>query len=468
MKFIRNILPLAVMALSLAACDDNDPGSEAVITPMEKPACELADGSTVDILLQKSIELDFNHPITVADASGITLNGVPVKEYKVDVCKLTVPLRLEGATDYKFRIAPGALVRWGHSDQIVPEYNLSFSTRPIPVLDRKIVNPNITPEARKVFDMLADNYGKRCLTGCMGSEAWTTVYYDLVTEAGGAAPAIIGFDYMHLNASPCNWIDYNDITPVKEAWEAGAIPALMWHWNVPRTNKKGAKYDTAPSKFMPSNIFIPGSWEHDIAMADIEELAGYLKHIQDAGIPVLFRPFHEAAGDFGYNNPWFWWGAEGVEVTKQLWDMLYDKLTNEYGLNNILWVWTMQTRYNGALSPGQYMLESYPGDDKVDIVGVDLYPSENKLYSDFETWYAVREVLEGKKMIALSETGPLPDLDLVFDKGETWSFFMQWYDILEGSNNDFGFHKYSTPEDWQKTLASPYALNRDELKNLLK
>lgn len=465
MKFINKILALALLVPAFTACDDND-DIESVVTPLDKPVCTLAEGSTVDILLQRSIELTFNHPITVVNPAGITLNGVPVKDFTADVCRLTVPLSLEGDTDYKFSIAEGALVRWGHEEIGVPHYTLSFSTRPLPVLDSELINPQATPQAKKVFDMLRANYGKRTLTGCMGSEAWATPYYDVVTAAAGSAPAIIGFDYMHLNASPCDWIDYNDITPVKQAWEAGAIPAICWHWNVPRTNKKGARYDTGLSSFMPSNVLKPGTWENGIAMADIEEIAGYLRKLQDAGIPVLFRPFHEAAGDYSW-GPWFWWGAEGVEVTRNLWEMLYNKLTGEYGINNLVWVWTVQASDGGNLASCDLMREAYPGDNLVDMVGVDIYAND-ALFNDFETWYQVREAVSGTKMVALSENGHLPDLDKAFERGETWSFFMQWYDLPEGSNTDFGFHKYSTPEEWQQVVSSPFALNRDDVKSLLK
>ena len=53
----------------------------------------------------------------------------------------------------------------------------------------------------------------------------------------------------------------------------------------------------------------------------LEKIAGYLKLLQEAGIPVIWRPLHEAAGNtYTYNTgAWFWWGADGAQAYKDLW-----------------------------------------------------------------------------------------------------------------------------------------------------
>ena len=79
----------------------------------------------------------------------------------------------------------------------------------------------------------------------------------------------------------------------------------------------------------------------------------------------LFRPLHEAEG------AWFWWGAEGPEPCKKLYRLLYDKLTNEYGLDNIIWEWTGYTYETSAAW--------YPGDDVVDMIGYDKYNAADGL-----------------------------------------------------------------------------------------
>lgn len=462
MKFLRYFLPLGLFAVAAASCSDNME-DDVTLTPTTASSEAIAEGSTIDLLLHRDITVKYSHPVKIVNPDGITLNGTPVAGAVAKVCELNIPLPLEAGKDYTLTVAPGALVRYDHPEIAVDAYSLKFSTRPAPVLDTELSDPAATAEAKALFELLRSQYGKKTMSGCMGDIAWDTQYYDIITAASGEAPAIIGFDYIHLASSPANWIDYGDITPVREAWEAGAIPQIMWHWNVPRLNNPKAQLSTAPSRFSPSNAMVPGNWEYDVMEKDIAKVAGYLKLIQDAGIPVIFRPFHEAAGDYGY-GAWFWWGAEGVEVTRQLWDHLRDKLMNQYGIHNLVWCWTVQTLSSGELASIELLQNAYPGNDKCDFVGVDIY-SDTDLFSDFDTFYLTRELVEGKKMVALSECGNLFDPETAFPKGETWLYFMQWY---ENQSGQFGMYNYSPAETWRQVVASPYTLGRDEVKALRK
>lgn len=462
MKFLKYFLPLGLFAVVAASCSDNME-DDVTLTPTTANTDAIAEGSTIDLLLHRDITVNYTHPVKIADPAGITLNGKPVEGVTTNICELKVPLTLEAGKEYTLAVAPGALVRYDHPDMAADPYTLHFSTRPAPVLDAELTDPQATPEAKKLFEFLKTQYGKKTMSGTMGEIAWGTGYYDVIAQAAGKQPAVVGFDYIHLASSPSNWIDYGDITPVKEAWEAGSIVQIMWHWNVPRLNNKKAQLSTEISRFSPSNAMVPGNWEYNVMEKDIAKVAGYLKLIQDAGIPVIFRPFHEAAGDYNW-GPWFWWGAEGVDVTKQLWDHLRDKLQNEYGIHNLIWEWTVQTCNAGELAALGQLQSAYPGNDKCDMVGVDLYKDDD-LFSDFDTFYLTRELVEGKKMIALSECGKIFDPDVTFPKGETWLYFMQWYEYYDST---YQIRDYSTPESWQKVAASPYTLNREDLKPLLR
>lgn len=464
MKLLRYFLPLGLLAVVAASCSDNME-DEVTFTPTTASSDAIAEGSTVDLLLHRDITVTYTHPVKIVNPAAITLNGKPVDGATANVCALNIPLRLEAGTDYTLTVGEGALVRYDHPEMGADPYVLHFTTRPAPVLDAELTDPAATPEAKKLFAFLQSQYGQKTMSGTMGAIAWDSGYYDAITAAAGKAPAVIGFDYIHLAASPANWIDYGDITPVKDAWEAGNIVQIMWHWNVPRLNNPKAQLSTGISRFSPSNAMVPGNWEYDIMEADIAKVAGYLKLIQDAGIPVIFRPFHEAAGDYAPSwGPWFWWGAEGVDVTKQLWDHLYDKLVNDYGIHNMIWCWTVQTCNAGELASLAQLQGAYVGNDKCDFVGVDIY-SDDDLFSDFDRFYLTRELVEGKKMVALSECGNLFNPEVAFEKGETWLYFMQWY---ETENNTYFIKSYSPAETWQQVVNSPYTLNREDVKPLLK
>ena len=127
------------------------------------------------------------------------------------------------------------------------------------------------------------------------------------------------FDYIHLQSSAeGSWIDYGDITPVSQWWNNGGLVAAMWHWNVPTSNGSGnlTTYKDQTS-FDIDNAFTEGTWEYQTVNADLEKIAGYLKLLKDANIPVIWRPLHEAAGG------WFWWG-KNADSFKRLWIQMFD------------------------------------------------------------------------------------------------------------------------------------------------
>ncbi len=216
------------------------------------------------------------------------------------------------------------------------------------------------------------------------------------------------------------------------------------------------------TKFKPSNVMVEGSWENKIATADIEKLAGYLKLLQDANIPVLWRPFHEAAGDYTW-GAWFWWGSDGVEVTKKLWVYLHDKLTNEYGLNNLIWVWTMQTSDAGNLADVSKLIEAYPGDEYVDIVCTDLY--EDAFTNHTDQFDIINSAVGCRKIIALGEVGNMLDIDsTAADKDNAmWSYFMGWY---EQDDNGPAFLTWNTNGEWKTIMENAFVINRDNMPSL--
>ncbi|MDE5953099.1 MAG: glycoside hydrolase family 26 protein, partial [Duncaniella sp.] len=136
---------------------------------------------------------------------------------------------------------------------------------------------------------------------------------------------------------------------------------------------------------------------------------------------------------------------------------LYDKLTNQYGLNNLIWVWTVQTSDEGKLADISKLQAAYPGDELVDIVGVDLYV--DPLTTQTAQFDLLYNLVGGKKLVALSECGNLLDVDAAFDDGALWSFFMGWY---EQNDNGPAFIQWNTNGEWATVLNNPRVLNQGE------
>lgn len=478
MKRISYLVFFAGVSLALASCGDNkesepqEPSSDKVLVLRSISVEEDAIISPFDEIL-----VDYNNLIGINKESSATLNGAKVEAYvnPSNGMQLVIPVNCDWNQDYVVIVPEGMVGLKEDMKSTHKGFTLTFhttvGTNPSSI-DQNLTNAKATPEAKALYAELLSNYGKVMYSGAMGGVAWETGYTDYIASVndGAGYPKIVGFDYIHLAYSPANWINYGDITPVQNVWKAGSIPTITWHWNVPDVSSDGTILSpdllTFNGSFSPIAAMTPGTPQNDIVEADIKKMAGYMKLLQDANIPILFRPFHEAAGDYTW-GPWFWWGKDGVEATKQLWNYLRTKLENEYGLNNLIWIWTVQTSSEGKPADIEVIRNAYPGDDVVDMVGVDLYP--DKPMTDQTPQFAiVNSMVEGKKMVTLSEVGNLIDPAIAFENHSLWSYFMNWYDFSE--NNVFGFKEWNTQpvtyngkkydNPWAAVANSPYVVNR--------
>ena len=309
----------------------------------------------------------------------------------------------------------------------------------------------------------------------MGGTAWETTYTDMLERVSDQYPAIVGFDYLFLNWPAKAWSgcpDYGDITPVKKAWDAGSIIQVGWHWSVPskegETDFNNYAFYSSGTTFDINEALKEGTWQRKLIDSQISKLAGYLKLLQDSGIPVLFRPLHEAAGDYTWSS-WFWWGYGGPEPCTRLWKYLRDQLQGTYGLHNLIWVWTVQTNDQGKLCTDLEKARAwYPGDDYVDIVGADLYVEKGT--SQSAAFKFVNNSVKGKKMVVLSEFGNLLDTDKFFAEDAPWGYFMNWCNYEGGQpvlyckdpNGTFTWN--NTASEWETALANPKVINRKDVK----
>lgn len=250
---------------------------------------------------------------------------------------------------------------WGW--YLIDSITLTPSTqRPPHNINPSPVNPSANADAKALYTYLRSIYGKKILSG-QQELSWS----NWITTQTGKTPALVSVDLMDYSPSR---VERGTVgTAVEEAIthaQRGGIVSVLWHWNAPT-----GLYDTEENKWWSG--FYTRATDFDVAAAlssttnanytlilrDIDAIAVQLKKLQDAGVPVLFRPLHEAEGG------WFWWGAKGAEPCKKLYALLYDRLTNYHKINNLIWVW------NSILE------EWYPGDATVDILSADVYAQGN-------------------------------------------------------------------------------------------
>jgi mannan endo-1,4-beta-mannosidase len=312
-------------------------------------------------------------------------------------------------------------------------------------IDANLVTPQPSAQAIKVYNYLKESFGKNVLSGVIVDSTRNTNEARWVYEKTGKWPALVGFDFMDHTWLNQNWIRYDG--PIKQGtdyWKNNGLITLTWHWRDPLT-KSGAFY-TADTGFDISRVNDPNSNEYKAMIDDIDTIASYLKEFQQAGIPVLWRPLHEAAGG------WFWWGAKGPGPCKTLWRLMFDRLVKHHGIDNLIWVWTTDVAPTAA--------EWYPGDEYVDILGMDIYPGENQHGSQYIAFNKVKEIFGGRKLVTLSECGAVPDPALMLEYGDMWSWFMVWSGDYTRSDSHNG------AAWWQKFFTYDHVISRDEMPDL--
>jgi hypothetical protein len=203
---------------------------------------------------------------------------------------------------------------------------------------------------------------------------------------------------------------------------------------------------TKDTAFNISRAVISSTPENAAILQDLDSVADELEILRDAHVPVLWRPLHEA------NGRWFWWGAGGPEPMKTLWRLMFESFTVKHRLNNLIWVF----------SPGAEtdLARWYPGDAFVDIVGVDHYPMDGNHGAAKDIFDELVQMTRGKKLVALGENGPIPDIGNLVREKAGWLFFTTW-------SGSILFEKTS-PQELREDYYHPYVLTLTDLPNLSK
>lgn len=579
-------LAAAAVAFGFTACADTD--AQYTIPDVDSPQFvnsvpEAGSGKVKCGDITVTVKYDKRIFFATQDKDKIQVTGATLQNaivYGTDsVLTMTVncPERGRDVTV----VVPEGVVTNGQGKPAA-EVTVSFSTVGIdetPVMAK-------SASAIKLYNYLVENVDSKIISGMMADVAWNNNCSEQVYGWTGKYPAINGYDYIHMPASEAgaNWIDYTDITPVREWADNGGIVAMTWHWLVPKTavstssevsegtpvwtgsfpigdswggqsitdgltevkagnvlrlffnqdpaftywqlkvmdgnwttltsyqerdngwgcielaagaaycdivlNEDDAAaingsgiivsgygvtvtkvslldaaeapqyssldpnndftYSIDETSFDAANALTEGTWENYVWKHDMAVLIKYLTLLKDAGIPVLWRPFHEASGQ------WFWWGKD-ADAFKNLWIEMFKEMSAA-GLDNLIWVWTSCGSDNGW----------YPGDAYVDVVARDLYgDSESSCVSEYSDLGATY----GNKIITLGECGwseyannneggRIATITEQWNAGALWSWFMVWYDGGDAAN------KHADEAWWKDAMGNPNVITRDQVPAL--
>ena len=321
-----------------------------------------------------------------------------------------------------------------------------------------LVNKNSTANTKKLYSFLKDSYGKYVITGQQCDGGINGNEFKAIKNLTGDYPALLGLDMMDYTPSrTALGTSSSAVDKAIEFHKKGGIVTFCWHWNAPTEylNSTANSSDgwwggfyTKNSKFDIAKVMNGQDANgKKLLDRDIKAIAEQLKKLEKAGVPVIWRPLHEASGG------WFWWGAQGPDAYKKLWKYLYKELTNTYGCNNLIWV------YNGQSA------DWYPGDEYVDIVGEDIYPGNHVYDPQVSRFKQAINYGSKTKITALTENGCIFDIDSAVSINALWCWFMTWGDEFTVNGSNYS-EKYTEKSVIKKMYASKYSLTLGSLPKI--
>lgn len=305
------------------------------------------------------------------------------------------------------------------------------------------VAPDASKETKKLLKYLNDSFGKKIITGQYASNSKNTEL-ELIYKKTGKYPAIRFGDIG--GYAKGSLPDESEIKAAKDWNKQGGIVGFMWYWKSPSNDSSIYAKDTKFS--LKSAMTDEDISQMEIAkirelnkqgkitdeclrlVEDIDSVSEGFSELADSGIPILWRPLHEAGGG------WYWWGADGEEAYQWLYNLMYDRMTGYHKLNNLIWIWNGQSE--------KYMVES----NKFDIAAIDVYLGPNLEYgSRSEQYQWLKQVTDGEKLLALGECSSVPGIDEMLRDNSLWSFFGLWYGDYLTSSDGITADIYTTEDD---------------------
>jgi mannan endo-1,4-beta-mannosidase len=297
----------------------------------------------------------------------------------------------------------------------------------------------------------------------------------------GSHPAVIGIDFSGFSGHSKEEIEKTKAVLRKnviDTYERGGITTVSWHFNNP-VSKDGFYWKDSVSVAAMSLIKKGGSHheQYKEILKTIADFAHSAKAKDGKLAPMIFRPFHEFDGD------WFWWGKKYTsrEDFIEVWQFTVSYLRDTLKVHNLIYAFSPDTRFN---SESEY-LERYPGDDYVDLFGMDDYGDFGRdgkydLEAGVKRLKIISDIaIQKKKLAAFTETGleSIPNANwwtetllnsLKKEKIELCYVLVWRNDVKSPTHYYAPFPGQISEPDFIKFYNDPYTLFENDLKNIYK
>jgi mannan endo-1,4-beta-mannosidase len=350
----------------------------------------------------------------------------------------------------------------------------------------RLVDDKATKETKALFDNLALLSEDHILFGHQHATEYGHGWYgdpgrSDVKSVTGSHPAVIGVDFSGLSGRPDSLIEKEKASlrkTIADTYDRGGVTTVAWHFNNP-VSKTNFYWNDSTAAPAVKNI-IPGGSHHDKYKTILQTIAGLIRSIKGEDgklVPLIFRPYHEFDGD------WFWWGKAHctTDEFRTLWRFTVSYLKDSLGVHNLIYAFSPDNRF----ATEQQYLERYPGDEWVDMLGVDNYGDFGRDGSyDIEAGIKKLKIvsdyaLRTGKLAAFTETGleSIPKenwwteilLKSLRSEKMRLCYVLVWRNDVRSPTHFYApFPGQLSEADFKKFYNDPYTLFENDLNNIYK
>lgn len=300
-----------------------------------------------------------------------------------------------------------------------------------------------------------------------------------VKSVTGLHPAVIGVDFSGLSGRSKEQIAKTAEAlrkNVVDTYHRGGITTVAWHFSNPASEGGFYWKDSVSSASMA--LIKPDGSHHEKYKEILKKIADFAHSVkgQDGTLaPMIFRPYHEFDGD------WFWWGKSHCsrEDFISVWQFTVTYLRDSLDVHNFIYAFSPDCKFTTE----QEFLERYPGDEWVDMLGMDNYADfgrngkynlalgikKLKIVSDYAK--------KANRLAALTETGlesiPNPTwwtetlLKALKSEKMNLAYVLVWRNDVKSPTHFYApFPTQTSVPDFLKFYDDPYTLFEKDLKHI--
>ncbi|MEO6218962.1 MAG: glycosyl hydrolase [Ginsengibacter sp.] len=349
-----------------------------------------------------------------------------------------------------------------------------------------LIDKSASAETRALFNNLMQISKDRTLFGHQHATEYGHGWADEadrsdVKSVTGSHPAIIGVDISGFSGRSPEAMEKTKIDlrkTVVDTYNRGGVTTIAWHFPNPVA---GGGFYWKDSVSLPAvRYIIPGgsaNKKYKEILRGLGDWANSTRGKDDKLVPMIFRPFHEFDGD------WFWWGKAHTTRDEfiKLWRFTVSYLKDSVGVHNFLYAFSPDNKFN---SEEEY-LERYPGDEWVDMAGMDNYGDLGRdgRYNVESAIHKLKIVSDyakkSGKLAAFTETGleslPNPNwwndvlLKVMKSPGMQLAYVLVWRNDKTSPTHYYApYPGHTSVPDFIKFYNDPYTLFENNLPMMYK